>query len=56
MFERPEGRAQEPARGDDGISRPWLFQGSCMDVRAGPSRRLNTEELMLLNCDAGEDS
>ena len=23
-----------------------------MDVRAGPSRRLNTEELMLLNCGA----
>ena len=26
-----------------------------MDVRVGPKRRLNTEELMLLNCGAGED-
>ena len=25
-----------------------------MDVRVGPQRRLSTEELMLLNCDAGE--
>ena len=29
---------------------------SCMDVRVGPSRKLSTEELMLLNCDVGEDS
>ena len=27
-----------------------------MDVRVGPQRRLSAEELMLLNCDAGEDS
>ena len=27
-----------------------------MDVRAGPQRRLSAEELMLLNCDAREDS
>ena len=27
-----------------------------MDVRVGLSRRLRAEELMLLNCDAGEDS
>ena len=27
-----------------------------MDVRAGPERRLSAEELMLLNCGAGEDS
>ena len=27
-----------------------------MDVRAGPKRRLNAEELMLLNCGVGEDS
>ena len=26
-----------------------------MDVRAGPSRSLSPEELMLLNCGAGED-
>ena len=25
-----------------------------MNVRVGPQRRLSTEELMLLNCDAGE--
>ena len=28
----------------------------CMDMRVGPSRRLSAEELMLLNCGAGEDS
>ena len=27
-----------------------------MDVRVGPDRRLSAEELMLSNCDAGEDS
>ena len=27
-----------------------------MNVRVGPLRRLSTEELMLLNCDVGEDS
>ena len=27
-----------------------------MDVRVGPQRRLNDEELILLNCGAGEDS
>ena len=27
-----------------------------MDVRVGLSRKLSTEELMLLNCGAGEDS
>ena len=26
------------------------------DVRAAPQRKLSTEELMLLNCDVGEDS
>ena len=34
----------------------WFFQYSCMDVRAGPERRLSTEEFMLSKCDAGEDS
>ena len=28
----------------------------CMDVRAGPQRRLSIEELMLLNCGAGKGS
>jgi len=27
-----------------------------MDVRVGSQRRLSAEELMLLNCGAGEDS
>ena len=29
---------------------------SCMDVRVGLWRKLSAEELMLLNCDVGEDS
>ena len=33
-----------------------FFQWSCMDVRAGPERKLSTEELMLLNCGVGKDS
>ena len=28
----------------------------CRDVRAGPLRKQNTKELMLLNCGVGEDS
>ena len=32
----------------------WFFQ--CMDVRVGLWRKLGREELMLLNCGAGEDS
>ena len=38
------------------LSRLWIFQWSCMDVRAGLWRRLSTEELMLLNCGIGEES
>ena len=34
----------------------YLFQQSRIDVRAGPERRLSTEELMLLNCDVEKDS
>ena len=34
----------------------WFFLWWCMNVRVGLWRRQSTEELMLLNCDAGEDS
>ena len=34
----------------------WFFQWSCMDVRVGLRRKLNAEELMLMNCGVGEDS
>ena len=34
----------------------WFFQWSCMDVRVGLWRKLSAKELMLLNCDVGEDS
>ena len=37
-------------------NRLWFFLWSCMDVRVGPWRKLSTKELMLLNCDVGEDS
>ena len=36
-------------------SRLWFFLWSRMDVRVGLWRKLSTEELMLLNCGAGED-
>ena len=38
------------------LARLWFFLWSCMDVRVELSRRLSTEELMLLNCGIGEDS
>ena len=34
----------------------WFFLWSCMDVRVGLWRKVNTKELMLLNCGVGEDS
>ena len=34
----------------------YFFQWSCIDVRIGPQSKLSTEELMLSNCGAGEDS
>ena len=33
-----------------------VFQWSCMDIRVGLWRKLIAEELMFLNCGAGEDS
>ena len=42
-------RGQQRMRWLDGIT-------DSMDVRAGPSRKLNAEELILLNCGVGEDS
>ena len=38
------------------LAKLWFFQQSCTELRTGPERRLSTEELMLLNCGAGEDS
>ena len=37
------------------LVKAMVFPGSCMDVRVGVSRKLSTEELMLLNCGVGED-
>ena len=39
-----------------GLSTQGYFQWSCMNVRVGLWRKLSTEESMLLNCGAGEDS
>ena len=38
------------------INENMVFPVSCMDVRVGLWRKLSKEELMLLNCDVGEDS
>ena len=38
------------------LVKAMVFQWSCMDVRVGLWRKLNAEELMLLNCGVGEDS
>ena len=38
------------------LVKAMVFQWSCMDVRVGLWRKLRAEELMLLNCDVGEDS
>ena len=36
------------------IVKAMVFPVVCMDVRAGPHRKLNTEELMLSNCGTGK--
>ena len=36
------------------LVKAMVFPVSCMDVRVGLQRKLSTEELMLLNCGAGE--
>ena len=38
------------------IVKTVVFQSSCIDGRVGQSRKLSAKELMLSNCDAGEDS
>ena len=38
------------------LVKAMVFQWSCMDVRVGLRRKLSAEELMFLNCGAGEDS
>ena len=38
------------------IVKAKVLQYLSMDVKVGLQRRLSTEELMLLNCGAGEDS
>ena len=38
------------------LVKAMVFQWSCMDMRVGLWRKLSAEELMLLNCDVGEDS
>ena len=43
------------AHKDQYRSQLWFFQQSCIDVRAGPQRRLRAKELMPSNCGAGED-
>ena len=38
------------------IAKAIIFSIVCMDVRVGPSRMLNTKELMSGDCGAGENS
>ena len=38
------------------VAKSPLNGAECTDVKGGPQRSLNSEELMLLNCGAGEDS
>ena len=38
------------------IIKAMVFQQSHTDVTVGPSRMMSAEELLLLNCGAGEDS
>ena len=49
-----KGRYTLPAKVH--IVKAVVFQWSCVDVRVGPSSKLSTKELMLLNCGVGEDS
>ena len=38
------------------LVKAMVFPVVMYDVNVGPQRKLNTEELMLLNCSVGEDS
>ena len=38
------------------LIKAMVFPVVSMDMRVGPQKRLNVEELLLLNCGAGEDS
>ena len=38
------------------LVKSMVFQWSCMDVRVGLQKKLSAKELMLLNCDAEDDS
>ena len=38
------------------LVKAMVFPGVCVDVGVGIQRKLSTNELMLLNCGAGEDS
>ena len=38
------------------LVKAMIFSVVCTDVRIGPQKRPSTEELMLSNCGAGEDS
>ena len=38
------------------LVKAMVFPGSRMDVRVGPQRKLSAEELVLSNCDVGENS
>ena len=51
---RSEGSVKAYAHQEPTETEPELCLHT--DVRVGPYRMLNTEELMLLNCGAGEDS
>ena len=45
---------RQEQRGTEDKMVGWITNS--MDVRLGPQRRLRTEELILSNCGAGEDS
>ena len=48
-----------PSMGSHRVGHDWsdlAAAAACMEVRVGLYRKLSAEELMLLNCDVGEDS
>jgi len=55
LFQVRQPVVLEPGLEFSSIFPPYITV-SCMGVRVVPQRRLSTEELMLSNCGAGEDS
>ena len=56
VHEKPRQHIKKLRHHSGNKGRMWFFHWSCTDVKVGPWKKLSAEELMLLNCGAGEES